>query len=198
MLTSDDGRRDGTNVSYLNNPKKWRQFDPQLFDSLHRAMMEDAHRCIFRAIELDIIPGATFYTDVLKRSIAERGLYFERCLQMMRDRDVIFFDPDNGLEVASTPIGKPGSTKFLYLNELESAYERGHSVLLYQHFSRQKRDSFIDEKGIVIGQRLKASVKAFRSGNVVFFLCAQRRHEALLDESSGVIRKKWAGQIEVV
>jgi len=34
--------------------------------------------------------------------------------------DLIFFDPDNGLEVKSRQLGSKGSNKYLYLNEVES------------------------------------------------------------------------------
>ncbi|MCJ7618838.1 MAG: hypothetical protein MUP64_01300, partial [Anaerolineae bacterium] len=34
MLTPDDGRGDGGFTSYLEQPDKWRHFDPLLFDHL--------------------------------------------------------------------------------------------------------------------------------------------------------------------
>jgi len=38
MLTPDDGRTDGGKISYLADPERWRNLDPELFDRLGAAL----------------------------------------------------------------------------------------------------------------------------------------------------------------
>jgi hypothetical protein len=43
-------------------------------------------------------------------------------LARFRGTDLIFFDPDNGMEVGSRPWGRRDSCKYLYWRELVRAY----------------------------------------------------------------------------
>ncbi len=56
----------------------------------------------------------------------ERRRYFRRMLDLFREADLIFFDPDNGFEVRSKPIGRRDSSKYLYWHELTATYAAGH------------------------------------------------------------------------
>jgi len=64
---------------------------------------------------------------------------------------LVFFDPDMGLEV-SKPRRRKLSCQYLYWDELQATFDAGSSVLIYQHFPRQKRDEYIPG----IAQQLKA------------------------------------------
>jgi hypothetical protein len=59
---------------------------------------------------------------------------FAEFTSMSKDCDLIFFDPDNGLEVKSKPKDRKNSCK--YSDELARAYANNKSVLVYQHFRR--------------------------------------------------------------
>lgn len=38
MMTPSDGRADGRKIQYLTNSKRWRSYDPNLFDTLTAAV----------------------------------------------------------------------------------------------------------------------------------------------------------------
>ncbi len=110
--------------------------------------------------------------------------------------DLVFFDPDNGLEVESKPYGLKSSYKYLYWSEVQKTFEAGHSVLVYQHFRREKRDPFIERISDKIGKRLgDPEVHSFRTSNVVFFLTAQKRHSQFFAERCREIEGAWRGEI---
>src|SRR5438552_3458945 len=73
--------------------------------------------------------------------------YMGRALDFLSGVDLIFFDPDNGIEIKSKPRGRKSSSKFLYWDEIAQAHRPGRSVLIYQHYVRQKREEFTDRLG---------------------------------------------------
>lgn len=94
----------------------------------------------------------------------------ERCAAEFHDADLVFFDPDNGLEV-SLPKGRKNSSKYLYLDEAAAFYEAGKSLLIYQHFPRVERKAFLTS----CTERLRSvasgcAVWAFTTSHVVFLL----------------------------
>jgi len=58
--------------------------------------------------------------------------------------DIVFFDPDNGIEIPSKPIGRKGSSKFVAWNEIKGVWNSGCSILIYQHFNRKERMAFAE------------------------------------------------------
>ena len=106
--------------------------------------------------------------------------------------DLVFFDPDNGLEVKSTPRGRKNSSKFLYWDEVCSTFSAGASVLIYQHFIRAERGAFIARMAEDLRRHLNpATVFSFRTPHVLFLLAAHERHRASFHKQLAVIRSKW-------
>lgn len=195
MLTPDDTGPDGRRTEYLDQPARWRHFDPEFFDSLRKAVPNN--RGVAWAEETVILRSACFYSRLLSDSKEQRGQYFKDLLRCAHHSELVFFDPDNGLEVPSRPYGRKGSSKYLYWKELEDTWRAGHSVLLYQHFPFKKREDFISE--VAANVRAKISlpeVVAFRTPFVVFFLLARPEHNQLTDRGADVARV-WGKQIRV-
>jgi len=61
MLTANDERSDGEFVNYLDSPLKWRGFDPELYDSLSRAVKIDKKRQVDQAEIQGILPNTIFF-----------------------------------------------------------------------------------------------------------------------------------------
>lgn len=199
MLTPSDGRTDGQFLRYLDQPVKWRSFDPELFDHLFRCLKTDGERDIRCIEDADILSNTLFLSRLLSDNMAERRKYFAEMLESFREADLIFFDPDNGLEVPSKPLGRSNSNKYLYLNEMSDTYFAGHSVLVYQHFSRENRDNFIERIAEKIRVRTKAArLYAFRTSHVVFFLASQDRHTDHFDSRTEQVSEIWGKQIQIL
>jgi hypothetical protein len=52
------------------------------------------------------------------------------------DCDLVFFDPDNGIETPSVARHSPKGGKYVFWEELLSFWERGQSLLIYHHLNR--------------------------------------------------------------
>ena len=197
MLTPNDTRTDGKFTEYLDEPEKYKDFDPELYDFL-RQCIESNKRNILEAVNSDKFPNTTFHNQILEDDTDQRKQYFSDMRELFQDVDLICFDPDNGLEVKSKPLGKKDSSKFLYWSEVVDSYEAGRSILLYQHFIRENREKFISR--IVTDIREKTgsnNVVCFRTANVAFFLITQDRHSQYLSGRAKVISDKWDGQIQI-
>lgn len=131
MLTASDGRSDGQKLRYLEQPNVWRQLDPNLFDHLHRCIIVDGERDVCCIENSEVLPRTSFYARLLEDRADARQRYFAEMLEHFRDFDLIFFDPDNGFEVPSKPLGRRNSNKHLYWREFAETYGAGHSVLVY-------------------------------------------------------------------
>ena len=176
MLTSADGSAHGAKRSFLKEPEVWRAYDPPLFDALAKVpaspQLSDLQR-----IETDkVVREATFYNEFVPDARAERDSFHSRCMAAFADRDLIFFDPDNGLEVRSAKGRK--RSKYVLLDEVADHYGAGRSVLIYQHLGRSlPRRAFVEEKAPTLRAVLAgASLSAFDTAHVVFLLAARPEH----------------------
>lgn len=195
MLTPDDLSRDGRKLSYLAAPASWRAHDPELYDALC-GIVERGARTVEAVDTAGILPGARFQVELVPRNREARRAYFARTLEMASNRELLFFDPDNGLEVASCPAGRSGSEKYLLWNELTDAYQVGHSVLVYQHFPRQAREAYVLAMAEQIGERTGAcDVFAFRTAGVVFLLATQHGATEWYAERMDDVARAWRGVI---
>jgi hypothetical protein len=112
--------------------------------------------------------------------------------------DLIFFDPDNGLEIGSRPPGRKHSCKHLYWNEVCETFLAGSSVLIYQHFIREKRSDYAARIVRELSSRTgAAAVFSFSTPHVLFVLAAQGRHADSFRQRLPVIRDEWKSHITV-
>ena len=142
MLTPNDDGRDGRHVSYLRKPGQFRPVDPTVFDVLHRAIRESRRNVGF-VEESGLLPGANFVSGVLGDGLASRDHYFQRCLSRLQPNDLVFFDPDNGFEIASVRRGAQRSSHFVFWSEVASAVAIAGAACVYQHFPRVDRRSYV-------------------------------------------------------
>lgn len=196
LLTENDGRSDGEFRRYLADPRKWRRYDPELFDRLNMLCDPSVPRQVSWASDWNLLPGATYFASVVRDHAAARRSYFEDALQELSSCPLIFFDPDNGLEVSSVQMGRIGSSKYIYRSDVEMAYAAGHSLVIYQHFARVSRDTFTKRLATSLAERLRSPlVDSFATAHVVFFLVARAEHVARFAVAHRVIEERWKGQI---
>ncbi len=143
MLTPDDGRTDGRSTGYLTQPAIWERFDSELFTALRGFLASDQERRVDLIEGTALLPRARFFADLVpdKRNARER--WSQALSDAASGYDLVFLDPDNGLEVRSKPLGRAGSCKYVYWSEVERLWNQRSSLLIYQHFPRRKRSKFI-------------------------------------------------------
>jgi hypothetical protein len=196
LLTAPDSRSDGEFRRYLEEPDRWRQYDPDLYDGLRKLLDTGNSRSVQHARTWQLIPGATFYEELLRDDALSRRHYFDEAWDSLKSCPIIFLDPDNGIEIPSKQLVSKDSAKYVYWGEITQAYERGHSLVIYQHFIRESRDAYIARLAAHLAGRLQAPiVDSFRTANVVFFLVARPEHAAAFDRAHEEIHERWSGQI---
>lgn len=198
MRTGPDSRSDGQKRDYLQKESEYREYDPCLFRALRRLLHADQRPCISLVKQWDLVPGACLFDELLERQAGLRRAYFERAFATLNQCNVLFFDPDNGIEVQSSPRVHVYSPKHIYWTELQTAFARRHSLVIYQHFPRPKggRDCYIRRKQEMLQDKLKTpSVFCLKTSHVIFFLVPRTDHSQRFAKAIERIIERWHGQI---
>ncbi len=199
MLTPDDGSRDGGFRSYLQDPGTWMGYDPQLFTGL-AGLLRPASMPEVSLIERStLLPRTSYYSATVPDAGEERDAWRQGLLRAARDADLVFVDPDNGIEIPSKPVGRKGSSKYVTWRELRGLWETGCSVLIYQHFRREPRAVFATRMKSELRERTGARfIEALRTPHVLYLLAAQGRDETRFREAVALLPQRWNGQVEPV
>jgi hypothetical protein len=130
---------------------------------------------------------------------SERDGWRKDLLRAASGVDLVFLDPDNGIEVPSKPVGRKGSSKYVTWQEIQSLWKAGCSLLIYQHFRREKRKAFAQQLVSELGRRTGARyTEAFRTPHVLFLLAAQDRHAQRFRKVVPLLSEQWGDQIEAM
>ncbi len=193
MLTPDDGRSDGNKLEFLSDPAKWRALDPELFDLLAEIVAKPESRRL-NAIELSGMLGrqTVFFDQVVSDGGVARRTYSAEAKRHLAQCDLVFFDPDNGLEVSSVRKGRKNSSKYLYLDEAAEMWASGASLLIYQHYIRENRQAFEAR----VADRLVAvlpscQISLFATADALFILAAQPHHRFAFAKSLSQESMDW-------
>lgn len=182
MLTAGDYRSDGGRIKYLSQPQ-WRDEDPELFDSLRLLVAKD--RCVAGVERIGILEGCVFAPEPIDRGTEERASYFATLQRLACPDSLVFFDPDNGLEVPSILRHRRGAERYLFWEELAPFRDVGASVLIYQHFPRVNRRLYLDRLLPRLAEKMgdEYAVFAAHSSQVAFlFALRQQKADPLREE----------------
>ena len=142
-LMPGEANSDGNHVAYFDQAHKWRHLDPHLFDSLKKIVNEN-RRQVASLEQAGLLPNARFAGQMLpvdlphlQRQIA-RHRWFEGVLATLRDTQLIFADPDNGLEPATFSPSSPVAGKSISMDEIQVLARGGRCVVVYHHQTRRK------------------------------------------------------------
>ena len=198
VLTEDDDRNDGSRIRYLEKPDRWQNYDPIVYEHLKKHVLKKGLRDVSTIERGDILPNCRFYKEHIHDDTGLRDKFFDKFFKFAQGVDLVFFDPDNGLEIRSIPIGRKNSSKYLYWSEVEASYSAGHSLLIYQHLPRRPRETFIHN--IVSSFYAITGVHrviSYCTAHVVFFLVLQPYHEEFFIKRNAEIAHRWGNLISV-
>lgn len=197
MLTPDDGSTDGKFVSYLDQPSKWEHHDPDLFWGLKGLLESGYEREVAMIEQSSLLGNAGYFSRAVPDQAVDRRQWLQALLTSAAPYDLVFLDPDNGLEVKSKPYGSKNSSKFLYWREVEALWSLGKSLLIYQHFIREKRAPFVQRMLDSLARHTSGSfVEAFSTPHVVFLMALQPAHQPYHSEIVDIVQEGWRGQIK--
>ncbi|MCF8032650.1 MAG: hypothetical protein K9K66_06705 [Desulfarculaceae bacterium] len=201
-LTPDDGRKDGGRRSYLERPEIWARYDPPLFESLvgMDILRPEAQLSVSLIEESGLLPRTSYYREEVPDTREERDAWKAGLLSAAKDVDIVFLDPDNGIEVPSKPVGRKDSSKYVTWDEIRELWNAGKSILIFQHFPREKRIPFIQRMAQELSVCMTGAgfVEAFRTSHVLYLLASQVSHARNFKKNVGLIKDRWKGRIEVV
>ena len=132
----------GNQVGYLNssdhNYGRYRECDPDLFRALQRLvggkMERDERRRIEDIMGSNILPGGTIHHEETlpnPTSRIRRGDWLDRAINNTEESDVIFLNPDTGIDWDGT-----AKLKYVHPWELEIWLGTGKILVIYQHAQR--------------------------------------------------------------
>jgi hypothetical protein len=192
---------DGKHVSYLDAPIPWRLRDPKLFDAL-KDIVAGGKRSVVSLEAANLLEGATFYRegiptagDAIERRLA-RSRWFEQAHATVSDCDLLFLDPDNGLETSRYDAGRSKAGKSVALDELEALRRLGRTIIVYHHQTRMAGGHIFElhhwasrlaERGFTV-DALRAS--AF-SARAFFVLDAA----PTIRDAAGVMAREWGEKL---
>ncbi|MFP4641964.1 MAG: hypothetical protein ACLFPU_07290 [Dehalococcoidia bacterium] len=192
MLTPDDGGTDGQIRSYLQHPGEWEHFDPELYNRLLHILQSPVTPRVSLLEGSGLLPRTAFYSETVPNDRDGRQSWREGLMNLASGADIVFFDPDNGIEVPSKPVGLNGSSKYVTWDEIKKVWDAGCSLLIYQHFHRKPRHEFAECMASKLQECTGAALtEAFRMPNVLFLLAAHPKHEASLREAIACVRRCW-------
>lgn len=152
-LVHDENNNDGKFTNYLmptrHNINRFKRCDPELYDTL-KEVVNNGSRNVASIRMTGVLPAGTVYyeeplsySDLSSSGIVAKAMrlecrknWLQEALDVTTNCDVIFFDPDNGLEVNSVKRHQNKGSKYVYLDEIEPFLKRGQSIIIYHHLCR--------------------------------------------------------------
>jgi hypothetical protein len=145
LFADETHNSDGRHVSYLKNPA-FGALDPQLHRKLE-GLLSAGRRSVRAVARSGILPDGTVFFDrpIFKSSDVsasrqlrerQREAWLRKAFTATANCDVVFFDPDNGLETASVARHSPKGGKYVFWDELMPFWRRGQSLVIYHHLNR--------------------------------------------------------------
>ena len=129
-LTPENVRfQNGGTVGFLvrtvANLERFRQCDFPLYDKLEHLVI--SHRRNVKATRrARILPCNTLYHETPLINVP-RADWFEGALESTREADLVFVNPDNGID----PQDGAGDSKYVYMDELRQFWDRGQSLEIW-------------------------------------------------------------------
>jgi hypothetical protein len=191
LFADEAHNSDGRHVSYLKSPA-FSALDPKLHLTLER-LLSAGRRSVKAVARSGILPEGTvfFDTPIFKSSglassrelrDRQRAAWLRKAFTVTADCDLIFFDPDNGLETASVARHSPKGGKYVFWEELMPFWHRGQSLLIYHHLNRT---ASVAEQTEILQEKFASKFSdaslvrhfLFRRGSCRhFWLVAQKEH----------------------
>jgi hypothetical protein len=204
-LYPDEGHNeDGKHVTYLQGKDgSFRNCDAPLYDQLRNllldetGMMVSSRRCL-ATIETSGLLSATtlFYSQPLAYSnglptsarFSLRNEWFANALTATASADLIFVDPDNGIECPSVSLTSSKGPKYVYWADIKAFAARGQSLVIYHHLNRscshpQQVEAKLQQLRAQATEGYEAFAVTFKRGtNRTYFILAAPHHKELLRE----------------
>lgn len=211
LVPDENNNEDGKYISYLEK-NDYSQCDEELYYIMKKIINED-RRNIDSIQESDIFPANTLFNKELLDYHKEtdwnhrnelRNNWHHRALEKLCSSDIVFLDPDNGLQVKSTSLTSEKGNKYIGYKELEDYYNLGLSIIFYNHRERKPEEEYLNKF-----RRLKED-DAFKNSAVTglkfkrgttrdyIFILQQQHADAVKDSLNSLMDSKWKEHFSIL
>jgi len=201
LVPDENQNNDGKHTDYLKSNsenEKFRKCDPKLYDELAEIFHKE--RNISQISGKNILPPSTSFYDkpltfaeipsngpkARDMRLKKRKEWAQEAFKKTEMCNVIFFDPDNGLEIKSIKSHNKSGPKYAFFDELSPYLQRNQSLVIYQHIGRNvPAEKQIDDRFKELRKHLNSSSSAFalhyhRGTSRVFFIVPAKNHKIIL------------------
>ncbi len=148
-LVPDEGHNDdGKHVSYLQK-QEYAICDQELYGTL-RHYLGNHDRQVGHIQRSSLLPSTTEFFDqpltfsgmpIIGKAEREarlsmRAKWVGQAIEAVRNLDIIFLDPDNGLEIKSVKAHADKGPKYVYWSELDRFLSTSKTLVVYHHLNR--------------------------------------------------------------
>ena len=121
------------------------------------------------------------YYDNLLIEYDKANIYEEEAFKKLKSKNIVFFDPDNGIEVKS--INKNNFFKYITYNLIKKYWDNGNSIIIYQHSDRIKYslDMKIDQLEKKLNCNRIENIEIIKIKNVYYIFLIQKKDFDLRD-----------------
>ena len=195
---------DGRYVSYLKPPldEEFRRCDPDLFEKMYSVV--HGKRSVAGVEASGVLPADTAFFGrklVFRPADArasKRRNWLEAGRRAVEHADVVFADPDNGLEIDSVgPLSAKGP-KYVYYDDLRPCWKRGQSLVIYQHIARHvSAEEQVAARHAALREHFNGAQGAFElrwrrfSSRVYFVIPAANHAERLAARRRSLLGSHW-------
>lgn len=217
LVPDEDHNGDGRHISYLRKPE-YRECDPYLYDYLRKIVL-DSSRNVLAIQNSDMFPtGTSYFGELLRSDVLERGSisistarkklrndWLVRAYSSVSDKQIVFLDPDNGIETRSVGQYSKKGIKYVYWDELKQFSCENNILVVYHHLNRtlpsarqieikmqEWRENLKNDRDLI-------SVLFRRGSHRVFFISSAEDYQSVIrsrieEMQAGV----WARHIDVI
>ena len=199
---------DGKHVSYLDQPSLFRSCDPVLFDALRKHRDSHARRAVSALEDMRVLPPNTaYFRELLKLDVPNpegaRLAWARAALAASEQCEIVFLDPDNGLEIKSVSPTSAHGAKYVSDSELGLFLARSdQTVIVYQH---QPHESDWLEKalerirGLAEDRPTPYAVIYHRGTQRAYLIAPARTHAGMVyDRVHSLLRSEWSHDFTLV
>ncbi len=141
LFPNESHNGDGRHISYLQQPKMAVR-DPATHCALG-VLVASNRRSISAVERMKILPAGTIFFGAPvtvaagpRERAAHRVSWFRAGLRKLGKADLVFLDPDNGIETPALDKKNPKAGKYVFWSEIEAIWAAGKSLVIYNHLNR--------------------------------------------------------------
>lgn len=202
------GLNHGQFIRYLmpsrQNDQEFKICEPCLYCKLQIIVNADIRK-VAVIEKINILPSKTIffnkrisYNEINEagKRLSYRNLWFNESLEILSSCNLIFYDPDIGIETNSIQKNHQKAGKYVFYNEISEFYKKDKSLIIYNHRSHEPENNYL-RRFRLIAERIKIETKLyylrFHRFNVrdYVFVTQPKHEEILLSAVKKFLSSEW-------